>query len=214
MYISVFSRPTFSIASIVQIPGVCQHYLEVGIIVDRSADIRVVISKFVQGDDVVTLLGFFITPGQASVGFKRLKEIYQHFLFSLLPCFNIRVRLSIVELFDITEFQGPTFVYVKLCEGFLNYALPESIQFSSNVNNKFIDIKCSIIIFIKKIKKLSAFILTDLDSKIFHCFPKFLNFKSTRAIIVHDFEDSLQTNHSSCSSTFEHLSELLNKFVV
>jgi hypothetical protein len=96
----------------------------------------------------------------------------------------------------------------------LDHALSEVIELTSDGNKEFIDAEFTIVILIKEIKEMSAFILADFNSEVVHCFPELLDIERITVIIIHNFEDSLEANHSSSTSSSEHVSYLDNQLIV
>jgi len=85
----------------------------------------------------------------------------------------------------------------------------EWIHFTFDSSNEFIEVDNTIIVFIKEIEKSATFFFTNVEFKITETFPEFLDFQCSIVVIIKDFENSLKTNNTSCSTG----SEFLSKFI-
>ena len=142
---SNFTSPGLSIGHIVQIPGVCDHQLEVIVIVDRRADVSVVFDKLANSHLAVPVLGVL----QTMMHLECVQELGQHVVLSFDSLLHIGVHFGVVAPLDIVFVKLSLTVDVNLFESFLNETLTDRRHFSGNIPHEFIIGDLSIVIRVK-----------------------------------------------------------------
>jgi len=136
-----------------------------------------------------------------------LKEFSKDLLFCLPAINNWGMFLRIVDLSNLFNVDNSTSVKVELLEGSFDHSESEGRQFSSDGPQELIILNGTVSVWVKRLKERSNILLRDVNFEISASLFEFHPVEGFAAIIVHDFEYSLQSNNSSCSSLNDLLPE-------
>lgn len=104
---------TYQCLLIIEVPGTSDHFLEVAVVINTTADICVVFFKLFASDNVISSLAVSIVV----VLLEGRKEFLKNLALCLFAGNNIGVELAIVSAFNIVDVKVPIAVFVHLCEG-------------------------------------------------------------------------------------------------
>ena len=142
--------------------------------------------------------------------FESLEELLQDLVLSLFATLDIWVLASIILTLDISNSKYSITVIINLLKC-LNYELSsELIHRSNNNSNEFIKVNISVSVKIECLEKTVNILLANIDLEISYTFLELIHIKGTRIIVIHNFELSSETNHTSSTSLLELVSESLN----
>jgi hypothetical protein len=145
------------------------------------------------------------------MGFKRLKELAKHLVFSLLAGFHIWMMLGIVALSDIVDVQLAWTILVHQLEGSHCQGLSCCVHPSSDWSQEFIVTNLTWAVSVEDLEGLLALLWRQVHPEIRHCLFKLICIKSSWSVVVGYLELLADTLDSSGTSCFDLWSNVLNQ---
>lgn len=124
---------------------------------------------------------------------------------------NIWMLFGIIIGFNSIDINTPDTTWIHFNESLLNCVHSSLRDFSSDFVKEFVIVKSSIFILIKQIKQDWDVLFTNTYFEILACLWEFSDTETSTIIIIHYLEYSLETNHASCASASEFVSEKFEK---
>jgi len=115
---------------VVQIPCTSDHSLKVGIIVNSTRDIIVVLFELFTSNDMVRCI---ITPVVVML-LKSWQKFLKYLTLSSLARFDIRVELSIISSFDVLNIKISISIFIHHLKGLAYEFTAEFIHCTSNLS--------------------------------------------------------------------------------
>lgn len=196
--------------NVIEVPGVCDHELEVLVIIDCAADVGVVFDELAEGDLAVAVLRVLKTV----VHLESIEELGQHLLLALNPLLNVGVHLRIVVFLNVVFVKLTASIHVDLPKGLLDEALANRRHFSGNGAHELVIRDFAAVVGVKQVEQLATLLGGDRHAEVANRLPKLLNIKRATAVVVHDLEDPLHAKEAASAPRRELISESLNELVI
>ena len=125
----------------IQVPSVSNHQLEVVILVDARADIRVVVDEFSLGNFSI-----------AHVCVPLCDEFVEDVIFGHLTALELRVEAHIVLLYNVGKINDSTMIAVELLVGQLNQTNTALGKFSTEATKELVVADPTVVVFVKELE--------------------------------------------------------------
>jgi hypothetical protein len=145
------------------------------------------------------------------VHLKRFKELFEHLLFGLLSCLDLRVIACVVFALDVLNIKHTVSAEIYLLERLLNKLGPELIHGTYHDPDELIKTDLPTAVDIKSLEETVDVLWVNIDLEIFNALLKLIKIKRTRVIVVHNLELPSEANESSTTSTLQLFSKSLHK---
>ena len=182
--------------NVVQVPSVRDHQLEVVVIINRGADVGVVLDEFAKCHLAVTVLRML----EPVMDLKSVQKFSQHFFLCFDSLFHIRMVFRAVAVLNVRLCELSRTINVNLLEGLLDEALSDGVHLTGHVSHQLVVGDLAVVISVEQVKQLSALFRRDLDSEVAESLPELLDVQRSTAIVVHDLEDALHAKEAPSSS--------------
>jgi hypothetical protein len=104
------------------------------------------------------------------------------------------VLFRIVGITDVVVVDFTTTVFIENCVGFLDESDTLGIHRAFNDSQEFIVIDSSIAILIESSEQGLDIDIGELEARLLAAFGKLMDIKGTRTVVVHNLEDTADTN--------------------
>ena len=141
------------------------------------------------------------------MSFNCLQELANNWVFGLLALENIWVLIGLVSLLYFIKIQNTVPIFVALLESLSDQISSVGAQRSSDCIKELLDTQSTIVVSIEQIKEDRNILWADTDLEISASFGKFSFWKWLGLIVIHDVENSLETDDTSGSTSLNFISE-------
>lgn len=155
---------------VVQIPCTSDHSLKIGIIVNWTRDVAVVLFELFTSYDMVRRI---IVPVVVML-LKSWQKFLKYLTLSSLAWFDIRVEFSIISSFDVVNIKISISIFIHALKGLAHESTTEFVHWSSNFSKELIIFNQSVSIAIKQIEKSLNLSLVKTKHEVSHSFWEFV----------------------------------------
>jgi len=141
---------------------------------------------------------------------KGFKELCENLILSAFSAFDIRMHTGVVFVTQIGNREDTVSVEVERLESSDHNLLSEKTQWALYYSHELVEVNHAIAIYIEGFEQTVNVLGVNIDTKIVDCFCEFVLIKSTRVVVVHDFETASETNQASVAPLNHLRSKSLN----
>ena len=185
------------------VPRGVHHLLEVVFVVDAGRHRGVILNEFLLCHDAIRVL----TESHLEGG----QEFLEDLTLSLATLKHSWVLLGVVSVTDVVVVDLATSVTVKLLESFLDEGQALWIQRAFHNTEELVIVNRAITILVECTEESLHIDVCEIEARLFTAFGKLLNVERSRAVIVHNLENTADANDRSGATSQHPLSECLNQ---
>lgn len=182
----IFVAPSLLVGAVtvVDLPRVVHHELEVLVVVDGSRDVVVVLFELLLGHDVVGR----VVVAQVVVRFECLKELKQDLLLGLLAREHVRVCLSRVDALDVVDVDPPVAVLVQLSEGLRHQSLAAGVHGSAELAEELVVVDGAGAVDIEVGVECADLRVGEAEHVVLHGLGELVEVQRSAVVVVHNAE--------------------------
>ena len=170
-------------------PSVSNHQLEVVILVDARADIRVVVDEFSLGNFSI-----------AHVCVPLCDEFVEDVIFGHLTALELRVEAHIVLLYNVGKINDSATIAVELLEGQLNQTKAALVKLSTEASKELVVVDLTVFVSIKELEDAFKFLRAKLVTVLNKTPLEIIAVQLFVTVVVHAAEDHPKATNSVCAS--------------
>ena len=181
------------------VPGIADHELEVVVVINRAANIGIVVLPFLFCHHSI------LRPADV----KAVKELAEYLVFGHTTSDYLRVLRCVVTTNNILCVKNARSILVDLGECQPHEIKPAWIHRTTHTTDEFFVVYRPAAIFVEKCEQLLERVGVETERTLIHCLRELGAVKRLGAIIVHDTELAPQSDDTACTSLLQFTSEAL-----